>query len=372
MFNACKIIHPGALIEWQKRLSFDIRGRALLIESMQVSGLSPTQIRRHAMGLPPIWDVVETYGLTMEQCLVGTGVTRAQALGDEEGFTLEHEFALYRNILHLSGDPLVGLSLGAVYRPETFGILGYAQLSAKNLLELTELNCEFAELSYSHFGFRIIDNMRHFGVELEVVSPIPEDLLQIYCDRDIQSVFTVLQSVGIPPTAPSEVHLMHSDDANRARYEQHFGGSVQFGQMKNAVCMDPSLKNFKLPWSNQEASAHIRASCLEILEDLHTHRSLKSEIMGLMLASPGSFPSMEEIAKQLGSSARNLRRRLKEEDSSYQEILKEVRLQMAKQYLKSGLSVERIAELLDYSEISTFSRAFKSWTGQAPQKYRAR
>ncbi len=339
---------------------------------MQVSRLNPAQIRRHAKGLPPIWNVVESYGVTMEQCLVGTGVTRAQALGDEEGFTLEHEFAIYRNILRLSGDPLVGLSLGAVYRPETFGILGYAQLSAKNLLELTELNCEFAELSYSHFGFRIIDSQRHFGVEIEIVNPLPDDLLQIYCDRDIQSVFTVLQSVGVPPSTPSEVHLMHSDEAYRAEYEQNFGGSVKFGQIKNAIFMDPSLKSFELPWSNQEASAHIRAACLEILEDIHAHSSLKSEITGLMLASPGTFPPLEEIAKRLGSSARNLRRKLKEEGSSYQEILKEVRLQLAKQYLKSGLTVERIAELLDYSEISTFSRAFKNWTGQSPQQYRAR
>lgn len=339
---------------------------------MQVSRLNPAQIRRHAKGLPPIWNVVESYGVTMEQCLVGTGVTRAQALGDEEGFTLEHEFAIYRNILRLCGDPLVGLSLGAVYRSETFGILGYAQLSAKNLLELTELNCEFAELTYSHFKFQIIDGPGVFGLQLEIVHPLPEDLLQMYCDRDIQSAFTVLQSVGICTSSISEVHLIHRDEANRARYERHFGCSVRFGRTSNVMFIDPDLKSFALPWPNEEASGHIRAACRGILEEIHASISLKSEIIELMVGSPGSFPPLEEIARKLGFSPRNLRRKLKEEDSSYQEILKEVRLQLAKQYLKSGLTVERIAELLDYSEISTFSRAFKSWTGKSPQQYRAR
>ena len=136
--------------------------------------------------------------------------------------------------------------------------------------------------------------------------------------------------------------------------------------------IDPDLKSFALPWPNEEASGHIRAACRGILEEIHASISLKSEIIELMVGSPGSFPPLEEIARKLGFSPRNLRRKLKEEDSSYQEILKEVRLQLAKQYLKSGLTVERIAELLDYSEISTFSRAFKSWTGKSPQQYRAR
>lgn len=339
---------------------------------MQGTARNPAQISRHAKGLPPIWSIVQSHGATMEQCLAGTGVTRAQALGHEEEFTLAREFALYRNILRLCDDPLVGLSLGAAYRPETFGILGYAQLSAKNLLELTELNCEFAELTYSHFKFEIVDRRDIFGISLEMVHPLPDDLLQMYCDRDIQSAFTVLQSFGICASSISEVHFIHSDEANRNRYEQHFGCPLRFGQSSNAMFIDPALKSYELPWPNEEASAHIRAACMGILEEIHASNSLKSEIIELMVDNPGSFPPLEEIAGKLGFSPRNLRRKLKEEDSSYQEILRDVRLQLAKQYLKSGVTIERIAELLDYSEISTFSRAFKSWTGQSPQQYRTR
>ena len=74
---------------------------------------NPAQISRHAKGLPPIWSVVQSYGVSMEQCLEGTGVTLDQALGEETGFTLEHEFELYRNILRLCEDPLLGLRLGS-------------------------------------------------------------------------------------------------------------------------------------------------------------------------------------------------------------------------------------------------------------------
>ena len=339
---------------------------------MQESRVNPAQISRHAKGLPPIWSVVQSYGISMEQCLEGTGVTRDQALGEESGFTLSHEFDLYRNILRLCGDPLVGLRLGSAYRPETFGILGYASLSAKNIQELTEVTCEFAELSYTHFRFRTSDDRGYFGAEFEIVYPLPADLLQIYCDRDIQSAFTLIQSVGVRPSALTEIRFIHNDEAHRTAYEKHFGCPVKFGQSSNAIFADPKLRNVALPLSNQEASHHTRAACEEMLKEIHAHNTLKSEIIELLLDSPGTFPSLEDISEKLGISSRNLRRKLKDEDASYQEILKEVRLELAKQYLGKGVTVEAVAELLDYSEISTFSRAFKSWTGQSPRQYRNR
>lgn len=336
-----------------------------------MSSSNPSQISRHAKGLPPLWDKIQSYGVTLEQCIEGTGVTKEQALGSEAGFTLEVEFALYRNIMRLCKDPLLGLSLGAAYTPTTFGILGYALLSANNLRELCELSCEFAALTYSHFRFQVLDSTAYFGTRLDIVHALPEDLLQLYCDRDVQSGLTLLEAVGAPASPLSEVRLMHADEARKADYERRFGCPVLFGQTHNAILVEPALKQFVLPWSNEEAASRIRTSCLDLLAEIQSHTTLKSEIIEIMLDNPGSFPSLKDVADGLGFSARSLRRKLKEEGTSYQEILATVRLELAKQYLNSGVSVERIAELLDYSELSTFSRAFKSWTGKSPQHYRS-
>ncbi len=71
-------------------------------------------------------------------------------------------------------------------------------------------------------------------------------------------------------------------------------------------------------------------------------------------------------------SPRQLNRRLKEEQTSFKIILVECRRELAEQYISdSSLSLTEISFLLGFSEASSFSRAFRRWTGQSPTEARA-
>jgi len=82
--------------------------------------------------------------------------------------------------------------------------------------------------------------------------------------------------------------------------------------------------------------------------------------------------SQEHIARELGISSRTLRRRLSEENQSFQTLLDECRMQFAALEFRTRrkLSLSDMALKLGYSEHSTFSRAFARWAGMAPQEYR--
>ena len=82
--------------------------------------------------------------------------------------------------------------------------------------------------------------------------------------------------------------------------------------------------------------------------------------------------SQEHIARELGISSRTLRRRLAEENQSFQSLLDECRMQFAALEFRTRkqLSLSDMALKLGYSEHSTFSRAFARWAGMAPQEYR--
>jgi hypothetical protein len=56
--------------------------------------------------------------------------------------------------------------------------------------------------------------------------------------------------------------------------------------------------------------------------------------------------------------------------SNYQTILNEIRSEIAKDYLNSSLPIEKIAEMLGFSEASAFSNAFKTWESISPKDYR--
>ncbi len=68
---------------------------------------------------------------------------------------------------------------------------------------------------------------------------------------------------------------------------------------------------------------------------------------------------------------RSLRRRLKEEGSTYRIILNEIRFELARDYLaNTRLPIDEIAVLLGYTEPGNFSHAFRRWSGQSPRNWR--
>jgi AraC-like DNA-binding protein len=86
---------------------------------------------------------------------------------------------------------------------------------------------------------------------------------------------------------------------------------------------------------------------------------------------PSGNISEEIIAEDLYMSQRSLQRRLREEGTTYKELLNETRRDLAAQYIKaSSVSINEITYLLGFSEPSNFSRAFKRWTGVSPSEYR--
>ena len=79
----------------------------------------------------------------------------------------------------------------------------------------------------------------------------------------------------------------------------------------------------------------------------------------------------DAACRALKLSRRTLQRRLRAEKTSYQKILNEVRAVLAVNYLKDKrLKALEVAMLLGYSNISSFTTAFKSWYDMPPAAYR--
>ena len=100
--------------------------------------------------------------------------------------------------------------------------------------------------------------------------------------------------------------------------------------------------------------------------------SVKLQVEAKLLEQlPSGHTSQESIAKALHLSSRSLQRKLKEEGTTYKQLLEDTRRELAAQYVKeSELSVGEITFLLGFSEPANFSRAFKRWTGVSPSAYR--
>jgi len=88
-------------------------------------------------------------------------------------------------------------------------------------------------------------------------------------------------------------------------------------------------------------------------------------------ALPGGGLTIDSLAYDLGVSRRTLQRRLSALDSSFKQLLQDVREELSLRYLDDPrLAITEIALLLGYSDQASFSNAFKAWRGCSPSEYR--
>ena len=89
-------------------------------------------------------------------------------------------------------------------------------------------------------------------------------------------------------------------------------------------------------------------------------------------AKAEGFANMEDVALRLGLHPRTLRRRLRQEGTSFETIKDEVRHAAARELLMLGaLGIADIAFTLDYASVSSFVHAFRRWSGVSPGRWRA-
>src|SRR5262249_47773599 len=85
----------------------------------------------------------------------------------------------------------------------------------------------------------------------------------------------------------------------------------------------------------------------------------------------GRRPMVDAIAGELAMSPRSLQRKLGEFGTTYQRLLDEVRERIACELLgTTELDHGEIAFLLGFEELNSFNRAFSSWKGTTPLRWR--
>lgn len=327
----------------------------------------------HIRALPPAIRVMEELGFTARQCLQGTGITEQDLLTPDSAtrFSLEQQFRFHRNLLELTDDPLLGLRLGKAYTLQSYGLFGYAFLSAPTLRQAMTLTCNYGPLSFClfriDFGVRGREGEFQFWRDVD----IPEDLLTYYVDRDIVAAAFGGESALSEPLSLLEVNLMHDNRKYRGSYQSAFGCPVNFGTACASFRIDAELLDAPMPMHDAATSGMLQQQCKLLLARMSKGSGFVDRVRELIVTRPGYFPDIDFVAEKLGMTSRTLRRKLTDEGSSYQQILNEVRYQLAREYLAtSNLPLEEISVLLGYSTPGNFSHAFKRWHGSSPRGYR--
>lgn len=310
------------------------------------------------------------YGLTLRQCLRDTGIDPATLAEPDSEVASWQELRLIRNLVKgISSTGPLGVEAGLRYRITMYGPLALAMLSSPTLRAAAELAITYRQLLYG-FCRPVPDPTDRAAVILDPTR-LPADLAGFLVERDIAVAVSITRDLWLTRSPVRKIELTADWPANGMAYRRLLGCSVRFGCAANRVVFDAELVDAPLPLADLRARALALADCRALLRRRQSCGRFADQVRGLLLAGAETVPTLERVAAELATSGRTLRRRLAAEGTSYRELLGEVRITLAQEWLADGtLSVEQIACRLGYSESSAFSHAFTYRTGMSPRTYR--
>jgi AraC-like DNA-binding protein len=178
--------------------------------------------------------------------------------------------------------------------------------------------------------------------------------------------FTPHDGIWFEHSAPADVKIL-------ADYQEIFGCEVLFDQPTSGIRISEEKLDLPLPQANEKLLSMLLEHATRLLSEINQHQCTTDQVKNLLrLMLKDRSPSSALIAEKLGISSRTLQRKLGEEGTRYQNVLNELRLELALYFLKNtALSLESIAFELGYAEARSFYRSFKTWTGHTAGSYRS-
>jgi AraC-like DNA-binding protein len=316
----------------------------------------------------------------LPKLLFATQLTSKQFLQEDLLINAEQQIQILHNALTLSKDPAFGLQLGKQLTPPAHGAMGFLANSSPDFLTALQAFQTYSptRTNFTQVKVEIHDepstgaNEKWLACYHHVDRDLSPDVERCMSEAAAMSFFECAKFIIGRDIDEAITYFAHSKPEYSERYQAYIPGEFHFNsphtyvKIPLSVCLIPNVS------ANHENYQLAMRQCESMLSQLQASKgSCKYQVQKIMLSSPPSQLSEENIAAELFISKRTLARRLIKEGTSYRQLRDEILSQQASQYLKDDqLSVEAIAALLNYHDSSNFRRAFKRWFSMSPDQFR--
>jgi AraC-like DNA-binding protein len=314
---------------------------------------------------------VERAGVERGQYLAEAGIDALQLEDMHARISLDQHRRAVRAAYRLTGDPAFGLHLGERLSVSSFDVLGHLAEQSGSLRDAL-----LTAVRYSGFvsqGPRIELEERDERATLRFILPeenTPESRLA--SEFANVAMLRLMRMFAGEAQLPLRVLFTHPKPRHHAEYRRYFAGTECFSQ---------PITGIEVPRVWLDKSAHTRASELheyllpraEYLLAKANRDATATDRVSRWIDSQTELqrPTLGQVARELGTSARSLRRRLQQEQTQFSMLVDGARATHAKRMLQDPRAgIQDTAYALGFRTPSAFSRAFKRWTGMGPKAYR--
>lgn len=306
-------------------------------------------------------------------------VLRAAGLAKEAIDHRSTRISLRRYYLALlastAGQPHFAGRLARRLRPTAYGIAGYALLSCPTLKDAIFFVKRYSPLLNMKFSIDLFVEGHTACLRLRERYSMDHAMLSDFLVHELAKLKVLFEDISFGQFQLSGASCLAVDKTRMEALRGVLGVPVSLAPTTSdatvaEIRFDAALLTRDLPMSHQRTYASSIAICDSLILEFSASYDLERHVKDILRGSLGRVPAFTDIAKTMCMSQRTLRRRLEALNTSYKQILDDVRKELAITYVTTTCyTTETIAELLGYSEAANFRHAFKRWTGKSPRQF---
>jgi AraC-like DNA-binding protein len=318
-------------------------------------------------------DALAAEGVAPGDALQGVRLSKDAIASPATRVSLNQVIACYRNADRLSRDPHFAYHAGLRLHVAAYGMYGFAILSSMNYRQTMQFAMQYHQLATP---LTAIDFNEQGGYGIWTITPVPNvridaRLYKFVVDMQFGISLSLHRDIMGPSFAARELHVTYRSPTDAAKFPEIFGSPVLFDQPKNRFSFDAAWLDGTPNLGNEMTYATVLGLCDGLMEEFQLRIGLTGKVRQALMVNLMRAMSFDDVAKSLNMSARTLRRKLREENTSFRKLVDGLRMDMAIKYLRdTGLTVEEIAEALGFSDAANFRHAFRRWTKAAPHEFR--
>ena len=284
--------------------------------------------------------------------------------------TTEEFFALYRGIAAASHDPAIGLKLGTENRIERYDPVKIAALSTRSFRNAVDRLSRYKQLTCPE-KIELVERGNECVVRFDWLLAQQQEPA-VLVDVCFAWIVTIAERGADRRIRPKRVEFQRPE-AFRDLYEKHFGCPVKFKAAQSVLVFSKADMDTPFLTYNPDLLAIIAPQLEAELTQQLAEKDLREQVKGILKGLlAGQRPGIEDVARELRTSARTLQRRLSEDGATFQQLTEEARRELAHHYLlHSSLELNETAYLLGYEDANSFFRAFHKWEGTSPGQWKS-
>jgi AraC-like DNA-binding protein len=319
-------------------------------------------------GIATIVQSLESEGIAPGEALADADLSAPQLRSPATRVSLHQILCCYANAARLSHDPYFAYRTGLRFHVSTFGIYGYAILSGTDCRETSRLAEKMYQVQApeADIAFREEDDRVTWVIYPRPLPAVDATLYRFIVELHFGIGVSLYRDIMGPAVAPQILRVTYPDD-DRPSAAQVFGCPVAFGEAKNSWSLDKRWLGGPARLAHPLAHFEAVELCKMLIGEMHLKVGVAGKVREALLGNLAKPKGFDAIARQLGTPIRTLKRKLREEGTTYRQIVDELRMQLAIKYLRdTRLPVEDVASSLGFSDAANFRRAFRRWTNESP------